>query len=346
MNRFKSRLGLTLSFSFSIFIINLITTFIVAVLMYFLFSMGIIKDKNIQHIMVLPILTLIACIIIGIVVSTCSSKVILKNIREFIKATDRVSCGDFSARLNIKHPPEFNVLSKNFNKMVEELGGIEVLRTDFINNFSHEFKTPIISIRGFAEILKDNTLSKKERDEYLDIIIDESKRLTSLATNVLTLSKIETQSILKSKEKINIGEQIRQSILILDCKFQSKNILLDINIDDYYVTGNKEMLNQVWLNLFDNAIKFNDRNGIVRVEMRKEEESVFVTITDTGSGINEEAITKIFDKFYQEDISHATKGNGLGLSIVKKIIELHEGKITCDSIVSKGTRFTVILPIG
>lgn len=345
MNRLKRRIGLTLTFSFSIFIINLITTFIVGVLIYFLFSIGVIKNKNIQHTMVLPILTLIACIIIGIVVSTCSSRVVLKNIREFIEATDKLSRGDFSARLNIKHPPEFNVLSKNFNKMAEELGGIEVLRTDFINNFSHEFKTPIISIKGFAEILKDDNLPKEERDEYLDIIIDESKRLTALATNVLNLSKIETQSILKDKQRFNIGEQIRQSILILDSKFQSKNILLDINIDDYYINGNKEMLNQVWLNLFDNAIKFNERSGIVSIDMRKEEENLCVTITDTGGGISEEAVAKIFDKFYQEDISHATKGNGLGLSIVKKIIELHGGTIKCDSIVSKGTKFTIILPM-
>lgn len=280
-----------------------------------------------------------------VIVSSCSSRVVLKNIREFIEATEKLSRGDFSARLNIKKPPEFQILSKNFNAMAEELGGIEVLRTDFINNFSHEFKTPIISIKGFAEILKDDDLSKEEKNEYLDIIIEESKRLSSLATNVLNLSKIETQVILNDIQRFNIGEQIRQSILLLDSKFQAKNILLDINIEDCYINGNKEMLNQVWVNLLENAIKFNRENGIVSVNIKKKEENIFINISDTGRGIAKEFIPKIFDKFYQVDTSHSTNGNGLGLAIVKKIVELHNGTIKCDSIVSKGSKFTIMLPI-
>ena len=333
-------------FGISIFIINLITTIITGFLMYLSFSLGILNENTIENVMVLPIMTLIASIIIGVIVSACSSRIVLKNVREFITATDKLSKGDFSARLNIKRPPEFKVLSKNFNKMAEELGGIEVLRTDFINNFSHEFKTPIISIKGFAEILKDDELPKEEKNEYLDIIIEESKRLTSLATNVLNLSKIETQVILKDIQRFNMGEQIRQSILLLDSKFESKNILLDVNIQDCYINGNKEMINQVWVNLLDNAIKFNNKNGMVSINMKREENNILITIIDTGVGINKEAINKIFDKFYQEDTSHATNGNGLGLSIVKKIIELHGGTIQCDSIVSKGTKFTVTIPLN
>ncbi len=333
-----------LSLLFSI-IINLITKVITGVLMYISFALGILNEKNITGIMVLPIITLVSCILIGVVVSACSSRAVLKNVREFIEATDKLSRGDFSARLNIRKPPEFRILSKNFNTMAEELGSIEVLRTDFINNFSHEFKTPIISIKGFAEILKDDDLSKEERNEYLDIIIEESKRLTSLATNVLNLSKIETQAILKEKQMFNIGEQIRQSILLLDSKFQSKNISLDINIEDCNIYANKKMLNQVWLNLLDNAIKFNNENGLVSVNMKKKEKEILITIIDSGIGISKEVVSKIFDKFYQEDTSHSTKGNGLGLTIVKKIIELHGGTIECESIVSKGTKFTIILPI-
>ena len=345
MNKISKKITLTMHFGIFIFIINLITTFITGILMYLLFSIGILNEKNIKSAMVLPIITLVSCILIGVIVSACSSRVVLKNVREFIEATEKLSRGDFSARLNIKKPPEFQILSKNFNAMAKELGGIEVLRTDFINNFSHEFKTPIISIKGFAEILKDDNLSKEEKNEYLDIIIEESKRLSSLATNVLNLSKIETQVILNDIQRFNIGEQIRQSILLLDSKFQAKNILLDINIEDYYINGNKEMLNQVWVNLLDNAIKFNNKNGIVSVNMKKEEGNVFINITDTGLGIARQSIPKIFDKFYQGDTSHATHGNGLGLAIVKKIIELHGGTIECDSIISKGTKFTIILPI-
>lgn len=345
MNKIKEKFGLTISVSLSIFIINLITIIITGVLIYFSFSIVILNDRNSNNPMVVPIMALIACVIVGIIVSACLSKIMLKNVIEFINATERVSRGDFSARLNINNPRQFKLLSKNFNLMVEELSGIEVLRTDFINNFSHEFKTPIISIKGFAEILKDEELSKEEKDEYLDIIIEESKRLTSLATNVLNLSKIETQVILNETEKFNIGEQIRQSILLLDSKFESKNISLDISIEDCYINGNKELLNQVWLNLLDNSIKFNDKNGMVSINMRMKEKSIIIIITDTGIGIDSNALPKIFDKFYQEDISHSTNGNGLGLTIVKKIIELHDGTIKCDSIVSKGTKFTITLPI-
>ncbi|MDO4536306.1 MAG: HAMP domain-containing sensor histidine kinase [Clostridium perfringens] len=348
MNRcgkFIGKLGLTISFSISIFIINLITTAITAWLVYFLFCIGILDDDNIKHNMVVPMITLMSCVIIGIVVSTISSKVVLKRIRHFIEATGRLSRGDFSTRLNIKYPPEFIVLSKNFNRMAEELGGMEVLRTDFINNFSHEFKTPIISIKGFAEILKDDSLSKEERDEYLDIIIEESQRLSYLATNVLNLSKIETQAILKNKQEFNVGEQIRQSILLLESKFKAKNISLDINIDDCILNGNKEMLGQVWLNLLDNSIKFTKENGIISVDVKKSEHNIFITFGDNGVGISESAVSKIFDKFYQGDTSHATKGNGLGLTIVKKIVELHLGTIQCESVVSKGTKFKIMLPI-
>lgn len=342
--KFIGKLSLTISFSIIIFIINLITTIIAGGLIYFLVCVGVINDGNIENKMLLPIITLISCIIIGVVVSTISSKVVLKRIRQFIEATGKLSRGDFSTRLNIKYPPEFIVLSKNFNRMAEELGSMEVLRTDFINNFSHEFKTPIISIKGFAEILKDESLSKEERDEYLDIIIEESQRLSYLATNVLNLSKIEGQAILKDKQRFNVGEQIRQSILLLEPKFKEKNISLNINIDDCTLVGNKEMLSHVWLNLLGNSIKFTNKNGVIGVNVKKVEDNIIITFSDNGIGINENAIPKIFDKFYQGDTSHATKGNGLGLTMVKKIVDLHLGTINCESVVSKGTKFTIILP--
>lgn len=346
MNKVKKRVGLTLSFIISIVLINLIATIIVGALMYILFDIGILNKENINDVMVLPILTLIALTIIGAVVSAFSSKLILKNIREFIEGTEKLSRGDFSVRINIKHPSEFKILSENFNLMAKELGGIEVLRTDFINNFSHEFKTPIISIKGFAEILKDDNLPKDERNEYLDIIIEESKRLTTLSNNVLNLSKIENVAILKDTKVFNIGEQLRQAILILHSKFENKNILLDINIGDYNINGSKEMLNQVWINLLDNAVKFNRENGIISIALKKKEDNIIITISDNGIGISKEALPKVFDKFYQGDTSHSTLGNGLGLAMVKKIIELHNGTIECDSVHLRGTRFTIMLPIN
>lgn len=344
-HKFIGKLSLTISFSILIFIINLITTVIAAGLIYFLVCVGAVNEGDIQGKMLLPIITLVSCVIIGVVVSPISSKIALKRIRQFIEATANLARGDFSTRLNIKYPPEFMLLSKNFNRMAEELGGIEVLRTDFINNFSHEFKTPIISIKGFAEILKDESLSKEERDEYLDIIIEESQRLSHLATNVLNLSKIEGQAILKDKQKFNVGEQIRQNIVLLEPKFKDKNISLNINIDDCTLVGNKEMLSHVWLNLLGNSIKFTDEKGIIGVNVKKIGDNIVMAFSDNGIGINESVIPKIFDKFYQGDTSHGTKGNGLGLTMAKKIVELHQGTIKCESIISKGTKFTIVLPI-
>lgn len=345
MKRFKEKIGMTLGFAIFIFLINLITTIITAALIFFLFSIRILNENNIQGAMILPIITLVSCLIIGSIVTFFSSRIVLKHVREFMEATNKLSKGDFSVRLDIKEPPEFKLLSENFNTMAEELGGIEVLRTDFINNFSHEFKTPIISIKGFAEILKYDDISSDERKEYLDIIIEESKRLSTLATNVLNLSKIETQSILKESERFNLSEQIRQTILLLEGKLKSRDISLILDIEECYLEGNKEMLNQVWLNLFDNAIKFNSESGIISINVKKNNENVNVMIADTGRGIAKEEIAKVFDKFYQEDSSHATQGNGLGLAIVKKIIQLHNGTIECESIISQGTKFIVTLPL-
>jgi signal transduction histidine kinase len=228
--------------------------------------------------------------------------------------------------------------------MAEELGGIEILRTDFINNFSHEFRTPIVSIKGFAEILKDDELSKEERNEYLDIVIEESTRLTVLASNVLNLSKVEAQTILTDRQPFNVGEQIRQCVLLLHSKLEKKDISFTANVQDYKVLGNKEMLNQVWLNLLDNAIKFTPEHGEIGVTMRQIEDKVEITFRDNGAGISHNALPRVFDKFYQQDTSHSTAGNGLGLTIVRKIIELHNGTITCDSAPLQGTTFTMLLP--
>ena len=344
MKAIKKRISLTLYFSLSLFVMYLITFAITAALMSFSLLFGWINESTCEKPIIIMLITLVSCIIVGTIISTVASKRMLSSVRLFMDAMNQLASGDFSARLNITHPPEYELLSENFNHMAEELAGIEVLRTDFINNFSHEFKTPIVSIKGFAEILKDDSLTKEEREEYLDIVIEESTRLSNLATNVLTLSKVEAQSILSDQQLFNIGEQIRQCVLLLETKLEKKQLILNADIQDYHYFGNKEMLNQVWLNILDNAIKFTSQNGIIDISMKKVSNSIVITISDTGVGIAAEAIPKIFDKFYQEDTSHATMGNGLGLSIVYKIIHLHKGSIVCESTLSRGSSFTIELP--
>lgn len=342
--RLGSRLSLPLLFSFAVFLIFLVTVIVTGLLFYLADVFGLIDEKLVMEGTVVPLLILISCIIIGTAISAISSRKMVRSIRTFIDATDRLAGGDFSMRLQLKSPPEFRILSENFNRMAEELGGIEILRTDFVNNFSHEFKTPIVSIKGFAEMLKYDDLSRQERDEYLDIVIEESARLASLASNVLELSKIETQTILTDKKSFNAGEQLRQCVLLLASKFEKRQLALNLDLHDYMLEGNKELLNQVWLNLLDNAIKFTPEGGEIVMSMKKRSGCIVFVISDNGPGISPEALPRVFDKFYQQDTSHSTAGNGLGLTIVSKIVHLHGGTITCDSLLSQGTAFTVILP--
>jgi signal transduction histidine kinase len=291
------------------------------------------------------LILMLTSIIVGTSVSLIVGRIPLKAIREVIIATNRLAEGDFSARIDISFPPEFRKLTESFNRMAKELGSLEMLRTDFINNFSHEFKTPIVSIKGFAQMLKHDDLTDAEKNEYLDIIIRESERLTMLATNVLNLSKVENQTILSEKRRFNLSEQIRRCIVMLETKWEQKDIVWLLDIDEVFFAGNEEFLNQVWINLFDNAIKFTPKSGRISVVLKAFEHHIHFSIRDTGCGIPAESIGHIFDKFYQTDISRARAGNGLGLSIAKKIVELHDGSLSCRSEAEQGAEFIISLPV-
>lgn len=263
----------------------------------------------------------------GTVLSIIFSTKPLKPIREIIAATDRIADGDYNVRLSLKGPEEFRTLSDKFNHMAEELGSVEMLRTDFVGNFSHEFKTPIVSIRGFAKALKWDDLTELERTEYLDIIISESERLSELSQNVLYLSKIENQTIITNKKNYNLSEQIRRVVALLDQKFSEKQLEVFFNSDEFMITANEEMMKQVWINLLDNGIKFSPVGGKIVICIRQKNDNISIKISNQEEQIPLETKEHIFDKFYQGDVSHSTNGNGLGLTIVKRIIDLHNGKI-------------------
>lgn len=341
---FLNKISFSLFFSIFLFLIFIITLLITGTIGFIAIKTGIIEAYSYNPVAIM-LIVLIASLIIGTVITTISRPFTIKPFKKIVAAMERLSCGDFTVRLEGKGPHEMESVANSFNRMAEELASIEVLRTDFINNFSHEFKTPIVSIKGFAEILKYSYPTQEEKDEYLDIIISEASRLAELATNVLNLSKIETQSILTEKQVFNLGEQVRRCILLLDAKTEKKNIDLSVDIEDIMLKGNKEMLSQVWVNLFDNALKFTPENGEITVSAKKIGNEAVVMIKDNGCGINDEAIKHIFDKFYQADTSHATGGNGIGLTVVKKIVDLHEGEIECKSSVGRGTTFKVFLPL-
>ncbi len=338
--------GLTLILTGIVFIIIFSTMCIIGLIISFLYKNNLflpLPGPKPFHIL---IFIAILSTVIGSVLTFIFGKIPLKPINKLITATKELSNGNFNIRINFDHPKELKELSNSFNNMAKELGSVELLRSDFVNNFSHEFKTPIVSLRGFAKLLKNENLTKSERDEYLDIIISESDRLATLATNILNLSNIENKTINTSRSNFDLSEQIRYSILLLESKWSNKNIEINIDLDETNYIGNEELLKQVWVNLINNAIKFTDEKGKISIQLMSFNDSKVFKIKDTGIGMTSETKHHIFDKFYQGDTSHTTEGNGLGLTMVKKIIDLHNGVIEVKSQLNKGTIITVTLPVN
>ena len=285
--------------------------------------------------------------IIGLVLVIVVFKHVIGPIRKMSDATKKVAKGDFNVQIENKkiRKDEIGTLTENFNMMVRELESNEYLSKEFMSNVSHEFKTPIASIQGFANLLKDKDVSEKDKEEYIDIIIEESGRLANLSNNIQHLSKLENKKGLIKKEKVAIDEQIRKCIVILNNKLEEKNIEIGMDEDkDVFLNVNEDMMHQVWINLINNAIKYTDDNGRIDIIIDEFKDRVVVEVKDTGRGIKEENVDKIFEKFYQEDSSHNSEGNGLGLAIVKKIVELHKGTIEVKSKIGEGSSFIVTIP--
>lgn len=344
---FHQRIGLPLVFSAIVFAILMITSviiFTIGILLIRINAINLVKISRYEP--MLPILILLVIsVLVGTVVSFIISRFPLKPVRRVIDATNRLAAGDFSARLQFSGTAAFVELADSFNRMAEELGGIEMLRADFVDNFSHEFKTPIVSIKGFAEELKHDDLTREQRNEYLDIIIGESSRLAALATNVLNLSRVEKQTILAHREKFDLTEQLRRCVLLFENKWEQRRLNLTVEFEEISLVGDEELLNQVWLNLIDNAVKFTPEGGCVEIRLARSGNKSRFVIRDDGYGISEEALKHVFDKFYQGDPSHAAQGNGLGLSIARRVVALHGGSIDCRSQEGIGTEFSVELPL-
>lgn len=322
-------LRLTLTFSFVVFVIILLTMALIYLGANLLARVGVLEPARFQR---FPLFAFcLISIAVGTLVSALVSRAPLKPIRELMAATDRIADGDYTARIDLKGTEEFRALGRKFNHMAQELESVELLRSDFVSSFSHEFKTPISSIRGFANALKWEGLTPREREEYLDIIISESERLSALSSNVLYLSKLEKQAILTDRRRFDLSEQLRRVMALLDGRFAEKRLDVLFDSPEYFVSGNAEMLQQVWINLLDNAIKFSSDGGQIRVSVGQDGDQIRVRVSNQGENIPPEVQAHIFDKFYQGDTSHTTAGNGLGLSIVRRITELHGGEVTVRS---------------
>ncbi len=269
-------------------------------------------------------------------------------VRQIVRAAEQIMKGDFSVRIpqlsGIDGAGEFQVIADYFNQMARELSGTETLRTDFIANVSHELKTPLAVIQNYGTMLQYPGLTEDRRLEYAKAVTDASRRLANLISNILKLNKLENQQIYPSVSTYDLGEQLCECLLSYEKAWEEKGLEIDTDVEEGVMAdADEELLSLVWNNLFSNAVKFTDRGGRITLSLQTEEPDVIVRITDTGCGIPPEVGRHIFEKFYQGDTSHATQGNGLGLALVKRVIDIIGGDISVDSEVGKGSTFTVRL---
>lgn len=281
-------------------------------------------------------------LVFGSLLMLIASGFIVKPVKKLSAATEKIARGDFSIHIEKKSEDEIGQLIDNFNTMTRELGGMEMLRNDFVSNMSHEFKTPLTSIEGYAKLLLDCE-DAGERREYIEIITEETRRLSALSSNILLLNRIENENIAPARTPFRLDEQIRQVILFHEKKWSEKEIELQLDMDETVYEGNEQLLYQVWLNLLDNAVKFSRPGGIIEILLRKVSDKTVFTITDYGKGMTEEVKKRMFEKFYSGDRSRTAEGNGLGLSIVKRVIDMHKGKIEVTSNPEEFTSIKVIL---
>lgn len=285
-------------------------------------------------------------ILLGIGIAAYTSTKMLSPILKINDAAKKVSKGDFSVRLEEKSiAKEIEEIATSFNIMVKELASTETLRSDFVSNVSHEFKTPLSAIEGYATLLQDESLSKEEQASYIDRILENTSRLSRLTQSILSLSQLENQEIVLQKEPYMLDEQIRRVLLGYEPIWEEKNLAIDLNLEATPFYGNKALLAQVWSNLIDNAIKFSNPFGVLSIHCRPFGSGVRVIVRDTGIGMSEDVIKRAFDKFYQGERSHTGQGSGLGLALVKRIVTLCGGSISLESEVGSGTAITVVLPL-
>jgi signal transduction histidine kinase len=345
----EHRLALTLLFTALVLFFMLVTLFVVGGALYLLIRLGFLTgpDNSSPSPAMVLLVFVPSALVFGAFATFLLGQIPMKRVNKLIDQMNRLAAGDYRARLTYdgawaRHPTA-KELTDSFNRMAEELQSTELLRRDFIDNFSHEFKTPIVSIAGFAKLLRRGNLPQEQQEEYLSIIESESLRLAQMATNVLNLTKVENQTILTDVTAFNLSEQIRSCILLLSEKWESKGIEYELDFGEVTVRANQELLKQVWINLLGNAVKFSPQGGCIQVSIRQEEGEIAVSVTNGGREIPPEQQDKIFRKFYQADESHASEGNGIGLAIVRRVVELHEGTVAVESGGGK-TTFTVTLP--
>lgn len=340
----KRHSNIWLHFSFLIFTTILLVFSIILLSWCLLYHFNVI-DVDIRERRIPFFVLLIGSILLGSSVAIYVGKVIIKPIQTLGNGFQRLSEGDFTVRVPENQKiEEIREISKQFNAMTYDLSHIEALRSDFVANVSHEFKTPLSSIEGYAVLLQNQNLTPEKRDLYIKRIIENTARLSNLTSNVLLLSKLENQEMVLNNKEFRLDEQIRKTILSLEDKWSIKNIQFDIDLPLQIYYGSEQLLEHIWYNIIGNAIKFSKQDGIIEISLQKTDKAIQVKITDHGEGMSEDVIKYIFEKFYQGDQSRLSEGNGLGLTLVKRILDICNGKIDVNSEEGKGSSFTITLP--
>jgi len=284
----------------------------------------------------------VSSLVVGALIALVVARYTVRSIKKLSAAMQQVSQGNFAVSVDETRSDEMGQLIKGFNYMVGELQKIEMLRSDFISAISHEFKTPLSAIKGYAKLLAE-TDNEAERKESAAIIIEESDRLSRLSSNILLLSRLKHESGELHRQMFRLDEQLRKVVLLLERQWTAKELDLELELDEVQYFGAEELLFQVWLNVLDNAIKFSPRSGRIGLTLTLSEGKVICRVTDEGSGLSQEQYGRVFEKFYQVDKSRNTEGNGLGLPIAKSIIEMHGGEIALSPAATVGLAVTIKL---
>ncbi|GAA4065501.1 sensor histidine kinase [Amphibacillus indicireducens] len=296
----------------------------------------------------LTVQSLLLVLLIGSLFILLISRYFVDSIRSITKASEELATGDFSIRLSTDRQDELGRLMRSFNDLAKALGNMDEVRKQFVSNVSHEMQSPLTSIKGYARALKDGLVPEENQQEYLDIIYQEVDRLSRLSNNLLKLASLDAEKDLIKLENYRLDEQIRRVILSTEPLWRDKNIDVELDLSQAYIHADQDLMEQVWLNLIVNAIKYNRENGALYISFYKDEDGLVIRINDTGIGIDHDEIPYIFDRFYKVDQSRSEyrTGNGLGLSIAKKIITIHNGTIEVVSQKGIGTTFFIRLPLN
>ena len=343
MNKVREKTSMVVYLTLFIFVISCITSALLICTYLLLIKMNLMPELHI----VWSVVILLFC---SIAISTClvrglGNRILYRSLRQIITASKAVANGDFTQRLESPREKEVAEICDSFNEMVDKLGNNEMLARDFISNVSHQFKTPISSIHGYAQLLERDDLSDEERAEYIKIIKEKSIALSKLINDILELSRLEHLSTAIPKELFSVDEQLRKCVLSMEDMLSEKEIEIVLELQSVKYLGCRELLNEVWSNLLENAIKFTDKGGKITIILDCDFDRVKVIVRDNGIGMNSETKDRMYDRFYRGKEVHNRQGSGLGMAMVKSIIAKHGGSIAVKSELGKGSEFTVLLPL-